>query len=166
MEDLNLVGSCVSNIGRSVEPQELPCGLHNVLRLRGGGGGVRGVGSVILADDAVGSGAGGDQGSLDDGNSDAVGVASAGVFAKEEGFIDSGVGHAFPIFSEGYRLGPEFKIHLPSPPLATSGDVSFASSARGSGGVGGGRDGNRGRSAPSMMVPSVHQVATKLMQVA
>ena len=112
VEDLCLVGSGASDVGHSVvgpqasgrQPQKVPCSLHNVLRLRGGGGGMRDVGSVVLADEAVEGGVGDDSSSISDGGGDAVGVASAAVFVKAEGTMNSGAGHVFPIFIEGYRL--------------------------------------------------------------
>ena len=185
--DLGLVGSRVTIAGRSVvgpqapgrQPQKLPSSLHCVLRLRGGAGNVfsssggsvadgddvSSAGSVVLADEAVGSGVCDDRGILDDDGEDAVSVASAGVPANEEGGIGSGsVGHVYPIFVEGYRHprgdfafspfdtrpcpnGPEFRTILYDAPPLIPRDVSSASSVRSSSVVDGGQCGNRGRSA-------------------
>lgn len=183
--DLGLAGSCVTVSGRSVvgpqasgrQPQKLLSSSHYVSCLRGGGsaaasssgggvadgGDVGGAGSVVLADEAAGSGVGDDRGILNDDGGGIVSAASAGVLAKEEGCMDDNVGHAFPIFIEGYRPhprvgfvfspfnvspcpnSPKFRfIFYDAPPEAPRG-VSSASSTRSSHVVGGDQDGNRGR---------------------
>ena len=81
------------------------------------------------------------------GGGDAASAASAGVPAKEEGSVNGGVGYAFLICIEGFRLGPEHRIRLPSPPPAISRNVSFASSAQSSRFVDEGQGGGSGQSA-------------------
>ena len=113
VEDLCLVGTSVSDVGCFVvgpqafgrQPQKLPCSLHNVLRLRGGGGDVSDAGSVVLGDEAAGSGVGDDSSSVSEGGSDAVSVASAGVLARDEVCISRGVEFADPVFD--HVLEPE-----------------------------------------------------------
>ena len=118
-----------------------------------------------MVDEAVGSGVGNDQGALDDDGGGAVNVASAGVFAREEGCMDGNVGRAFPTFSGGYRLrprmdvafspfnvsqclnSPEFRSILYDAPPAIPRDVSPISNTRCFRVVDEGKGGNRGRSA-------------------
>ena len=155
VEDLCLVGTSVSDVGHFVvgrqssgrQPQKLPCSLHNVLRLRGGGGDVRDVGSVVLADEAAGSGVGDDSSLRSEGGSGAVSVASAGVPAKEEDSMSNDIGHAFPIFIEGFGLGLEFKIQFLDTPPPTPRNDSSAFSARSSRVVDKDQDGSRGQSS-------------------
>ena len=118
--DLGFVGSCVIVVGRSVvgprasgrQPQKFLSSLHCVLRLRCGasaaissssdsvldGDDVGGAGSVVLADEAVGRGVGGDRGILNDDGDGTASVASAGVLSNEEGCMSRGVGRDCPTF--------------------------------------------------------------------
>ena len=180
--DLGLAASCAIDVGRSVvgpqasgrQSQKLPCSMHHVLRLRGGGGDVdgdvSGAGSVDLIDEAVGSGVGDGRSSLGADSGDAVRVASAGVLANEEGCMSSGVGHAYPIFVEGYRRPrvdfvfspfnadpypdvPEFRSRILSAHPTIPRDVSSASNARSSRAVGENQKGNAVSQRHRMVVP-------------